>query len=46
MNNKLGFIDSLQILRSPLESLVKNIGKYYFKYLSKKTDNKVLDLIK
>ena len=46
MNNKLGFIDSFQFLSSSLDSLVKNLGKIDFKYLSQEFDNTVLDLVK
>ena len=46
MNNKLGFIDSFQFLSSSLDSLVKNLGKVDFKYLSQEFDNTVLDLVK
>ena len=45
MNNKLGFIDSFQFLSSSLDSLVKNLGKVDFKYLSQEFDNTVLDLV-
>ena len=34
INNKLSFIDSLQFLSSSLDSLVKNLNKDDFKYLS------------
>ena len=33
-NNKLRFIDRFQFLSSSLNSLVKNLGKDDFKYLS------------
>ena len=46
VNNKLGFIDSFQFLSSSLDSLVKNLGKVDFKYLSQEFDNTVLDLVK
>ena len=46
INNKLIFIDSFQFLSSSLNSLVKNLGKDNFKYLSQEFDNKVLDLVK
>ena len=44
--NKLSFIDSFQFLCSSLESLVKNLSKDDFKYLSQEVDNNVLDLVK
>ena len=34
INNKLIFIDSFQVLSSSLDSLVQNLGKNDFKYLS------------
>ena len=34
INNKLIFIDSFQFLSSSLDSLVKNLNKDYFTYLS------------
>ena len=46
INNKLSFIDSFQFLSSSLDSLVKNLGKDNFKYLSQEFDNNVLDLAK
>ena len=39
INNKLNFIDSFQFLSSSLDSLVKNLNKDYFKYLSQEFDN-------
>ena len=44
INNKLSFIDNLQFLSSSLDSLVKNLAKDDFKYLSQEFDNNVLDL--
>ena len=44
INNELNFIDSFQFLKSPLDSLVKNLNKNDFKYLSQECDNNVLDL--
>ena len=41
INNKLSLIDSFQTLRSLLDSLVKNLSKNDFKYLSQEFDNKV-----
>ena len=46
INNILNFIDSFQFLLSSLDSLVKNLGKNDFKYLSQEFDNNVLDLVK
>ena len=46
INNKLSFIDSSQFLSSSLDSLVKNLCKDDFKYLSQEFDNNVLDLAK
>ena len=46
INNKLSFIGSFQFLSSSLDSLVKNLSKDDFKYLSQEFDNKVLDLVK
>ena len=46
INNKLSFIDSFQFLSSSLDSLIKNLNKDAFKYLSQEFDNNVLDLVK
>ena len=46
INNKLSFIDSFQFLSSSLNSLVKNLGKNDFKYLSHEFDKNKLDLVK
>ena len=46
MNNKLIFIDSIQFLSSSLDSLVKNFGKNFFKYLNQEFDGNILDLVK
>ena len=46
IKNKFSFIDSFQFLSSPLDSLVKILGKDDFKYLSQEFDNNVLDLVK
>ena len=46
INNKLSFTDSFQFLNSSLSSLVKNLNKDNFKYLSQEFDNNVLDLVK
>ena len=40
------FIDSFQFLSSSLDSLVKNLSKDDFKYLSQEFHNSVLDLVK
>ena len=46
INNKLVFIDSFQFLSYSLDSLVKNLVKNDFKYLSQEFDSKALDLVK
>ena len=46
INNKFTFINIFQFLNSSLYSLVKNLCKDDFKYLSQEFDNKVLDLVK
>ena len=46
ISNKLSFIDSFQFLSSSLDSLVNNLNKDGFKYLSQKFDNNALDLVK
>ena len=46
INNKLSFIDSFQFLSSSLDSLVKNLSKDNFKYLSQEFNNNVLDFVK
>ena len=46
INNKFIFIDSFQFLSFSLESVIKNLDKDYFKYLSQEFDNNVLDLLK
>ena len=46
INSKLIFIDSCQFLSSLLESLVKNLDKDDFKYLSQEIDRKLIDLDK
>ena len=40
INNKLSFIESFQFLSSSLDSLVKNLGKNHFKYLSNSLNKK------
>ena len=45
INNNLSFIDGFQFLSSSLHSLVKNLNKNDFKYLSQEIDNKVLHLV-
>ena len=44
INNNLSFIDSFQFPSSSLHSLVKNLSKDDFEYLSQEFDNNVLDL--
>ena len=46
VNNKVIFIDNFQFLSFLLGSLVKNLGKADFKYLSQEFDIKVLNLLK
>ena len=46
INNELHFIESFQFVSSSLDSLVKNLSKYYVKYLSQEFDNNILDLVK
>ena len=46
MNNKLSFIEGFLFLSSSLDSLVKNLSKDDFKYLSQEFDNNVLNLVK
>ena len=46
INNKLVFIDSVQFFSSSLDSLVKDLGKDSFKYLSQEFDSDILDLVK
>ena len=44
INKKLRFIDSFQFLSFLLDSLVKNVGKDDFRYLSQEFDNNILEL--
>ena len=46
INNELSFINTIQFLSSSLDSLVKNLNKNDFKYLSQEFGNNVLDLVK
>ena len=46
INNKLSFIDIIQFLSSSFNSLVKNLNKDNFKYLSQEFNNNVVDLVK
>ena len=46
INNTLTFIDNSQFLSFSLDSLVKNLNKDDFNYLSQEFDNNVLDLVK
>ena len=45
INNQLSVIDSFQILSISLDSLVKNLNRDDFKYLSQEIDNNGLDLV-
>ena len=46
INNKSIFIYRFQFLNSSLDSLIKNLDKNQFKYLSQELDNNVSDLVK
>ena len=46
INSKLSFIDSFQFVSSSLDSFVKNLTKYDFKYFSQEIDNNAFDLVK
>ena len=46
INSKLSFINSFQFVSYSLDSLVKNLAKDDFKYLSQVFDNSALDLVK
>ena len=46
INDKLSFIGSFYFLCSSLDSLIKNLGKDYFKHLSQEFDDNILDLVK
>ena len=46
INNNLGFIDNFRFLSSTLDSLIKNLNKGDFRYLSQESDNNVFDLVK
>ena len=46
INNKLSFIDNVQLLSSSLNSWLKNLSKDDFKYFSQEFENNVLDLVK
>ena len=46
INIKLSFIYSFQFLSSSLDSLVKNLNKDDFKYLTQEFEIKLLDLVK
>ena len=45
IDNKLVFIDSLSILTTSLDSLVRNLGRCDFKYLSQEFNGEILDLV-
>ena len=44
LGNILAFIDTFQVLCSPLDSLIINLATNYFKHLSQEFDSKVLSL--
>ena len=46
INNKLIFIDSFQFLTFSLDSLVENLSKDDFKYLSQEFDNNLFYVVK
>ena len=46
INNKLIFVHSFPFISSSFDSLVKNLSKGDFKYLTQEFDGKVLDLVK
>ena len=46
INNRLSFTGSFQFLSSSLDSLVKNLNKDGFKYLSQEFHTNKLDLVK
>ena len=46
ISDKLSFIGSFHFLCSSLDSLIKNLGKDYFKHLSQEFDDNILDLVK
>ena len=46
INSMLIFLDSFQFLRSSLDSLIKKLDNFDFKYFSQEFDNNVLDLVK
>ena len=43
--NKLNFIDTFQCLSSSLDSLVRNLEKDDFKYLTQEFDNEVFTIL-
>ena len=46
VNNKLSFVDSFQSLSSSSDSVVKNLNKDDFNYLSQEFNNNILVLVK
>ena len=46
INWNIVFIDSMQFMKSSLDSLVKNLMSEYFKYLSEEYSGKMLELVK
>ena len=46
INWNIVFIDSMQFMNSSLDSLVKNLGDRYFKYLSEEYNGELLELVK
>ena len=46
INNNLVFIDSMQLMNSSLDALVKNLSETDFKYLSQEFSGDLLELVK
>ena len=46
INRNLVFVDSMQLIKSSLDSVVKNLGDRDFKYLSEEYRDELLELVK